>query len=234
MKKTIICIAAMAALTGCTDSETRQQINMFWMQQYIQVMAKLSGIDFSAMNTQPAMPVGEMTQIPLDNELPQPMPAAQELEKWQDEQEQPLQAVAQKPVAPRQRTAAKNEPVLDVQLEDEALEGVAPYADRVRMKRAITAVQRTNKKTLAELKNTRGTAMRNKAAHIFANTEEQLQNEAAQAADFQAYFSRQRQLLAQQEKAIKRLLNPQATTQPVKTTARPPATKKTGRRNRRG
>lgn len=115
------------------------------------------------------------------------------------------QTIPQPPNQPRKPVAPQPQ-MIDVTLETDALPGKAPLADRKRMKRAWDAVQLSNQKTLEDINTTFGEQVKNKVFVITANTEKQLKKEAKEAANFAAYFARQRDLLTKQDQALTQLM----------------------------
>lgn len=164
---------AAALLAGCTTPEQDQQIRLFWLTQYGELMAKHLG-----------------KNLPAPAALAHSMPEAS----------QPAAVrTPRKPIEPQPQ-------LIDVTLETDALPGNAPLADRKRMKRAWDAVQLSNQKTLEDINVAFGAQVKGKAFLITANTEKQLKQEAKQAANFAAYFARQRDLLAKQEQSLTQLM----------------------------
>lgn len=179
MKKYILLpLAAAVMLAGCTTKEQDQQIRTFWMKQYMNVMVKLMS--------------KKMDSLP--------------------------QAARQKLAAPQVRTGGQNihqpqrtqpapQPqIMEVTLDTDALPGRAPHADRVRMKRALEAVQISNQNILSDIAVTFGDNVKTQALVLTAGTERQLKQTAANSASFAAYFTAQQQLLAQQEQQLNQLM----------------------------
>lgn len=100
--------------------------------------------------------------------------------------------------------------IMEVTLDTDALPGRAPHADRVRMKRALEAVQISNQNTLSDIAVTFGNNVKTQALVLTAGTERQLKQAAANSANFAAYFSVQQQLLAQQEQKLNQLMKQNA------------------------
>ncbi|MGN0024871.1 MAG: hypothetical protein ACI351_05510 [Candidatus Avelusimicrobium sp.] len=171
-----IFIAAALLTAGCTSPEQDQQIRLFWLQQYTNLMMKKSGRTPS--DTTRRMPTTTM------------LPAAQ---------------APRQEVTPRQEMAPQPQ-LIDVTMETDALNGKAPFQDRVRMKRAWNAVQAVNQKTVEDIGTAFGEQVKTKAFIITTNTEKQLKQEAKNATDFASYFARQQELLAKQEKDITQLM----------------------------
>lgn len=165
-----IFLAAALLAAGCTTKEQDRQIQLFWLQQYTNLMMKSSGgLPSSARPMMPAPGMNAVSHAPRPQAEPQPQ-------------------------------------LIDVTLETDALPGKAPHADRVRMKRAWNAVQISNQKTVEDINTAFGAQVKAKAFIITANTEKQLKQEAKEAADFNAYFARQRELLTKQEQDLTRLM----------------------------
>lgn len=182
MKKYILLpLAALVMLAGCTTKEQDQEIRAFWMKQYMNVMVKLMSKK-------------------LDN-LPQA--ARQKLAAQQ------VRTGGQN--VPQQRTQPAPQPqIMEVTLDTDALPGRAPHADRVRMKRALEAVQISNQNTLTDIAVTFGNNVKTQALVLTAGTERQLKQAAANSANFAAYFAAQQQLLAQQEQKLNQLMKQNA------------------------
>ena len=172
-----IFIAAALVAAGCTSPEQDQQIRLFWLQQYTNLMMKMSG----------NIPSRAAHRIPSVNT---PAPDAY---------------APRKDAAPRKETDPHPQ-LIDVTMETDALEGKASHQDRVRMKRAWNAVQSSNQKTVEDIGTAFGEQVKAKAFIITANTEKQLKEEAKNAADFSSYFARQQELLAKQEQDITQLM----------------------------
>lgn len=178
MKKQLffILIAAVLLAAGCTSPEQDQQIRMFWLQQYTNLMMKRLGD--MPLRTEPHIP--DTTMFPSGS-------------------------AARKEAAPRKETDSQPQ-LMDVTMETDALDGKASYQDRVRMKRAWNAVQSSNQKTLEDIGTAFGEQVKAKAFMITANTEKQLKQEAKNATDFVSYFERQQELLSKQEQDITQLM----------------------------
>lgn len=183
MKKYILLpLAAVITLAGCTTPEQDQQIRTFWLKQYMNVMVKM------------------MSQK-LQN-LPQ---AARHKMA-----EQQARTDGQNAPQPQRPQPAPQPQIMEVTLDTEALPGRAPHADRVRMKRALEAVQISNQNTLSDISVTFGNNVKTQALVLTAGTERQLKQAAANSANFAAYFSIQQQLLAQQEQKLNQLMKQNA------------------------
>lgn len=183
MKKYILFpLIGAIALAGCTTKEQDQQIRTFWLKQYMNVMVKM------------------MSQK-LQN-LPQS--ARQKLA------EQQARSGGQNASQPQRPQPAPQPQIMEVTLDTDALPGRAPHADRVRMKRALEAVQVSNQNTLSDISVTFGNNVKTQALVLTAGTERQLKQAAANSANFAAYFSIQQQLLAQQEQKLNQLMKQNA------------------------
>lgn len=119
----------------------------------------------------------------------------------------PMQDLHPREIRPAPRPAAQPQPqVIDVTIETDALPGKATHAERIRMKRAWDAVQISNQKTLDDINAAFGAQVKSKAFIITTNTEKQLKQAAKNAANFAAYFTQQKELLAKQEQALNALM----------------------------
>lgn len=122
----------------------------------------------------------------------------------------PMPATPRMPARERQATPQTEQQslpsLMDVTIETDALPGKAPHAERVRMKRAWDAVQIANQKTLDDINTAFGDQVKSKAFLVTANTEKQLKQAAQNAADFNAYFTQQKELLTKQNQAITALM----------------------------
>ncbi|MBO7191430.1 MAG: hypothetical protein J6V32_04955 [Elusimicrobiaceae bacterium] len=183
MKKTILFITCTCLLTaGCLSKEQKEKVNLFWAMQIMNVMMKISGKAMPAMPMQPAN-----GQMPVD---------------YPNNPDAPIMP-ATNPEAIPQRPAPQ---VIDVMMDDTALPGKASREDRVRMKQALSAVQENNQKLLQDLRKTFGNNVKEKAFYITLETEKQLKQAAAEATTYSDYMAKQQHLLAQQEKAIAKLM----------------------------
>lgn len=109
-------------------------------------------------------------------------------------------AVAQKPLPQ----------IIEVTMESDEIKGVAPQADLARMKRALSAVQLANQKTLTDIGTTFGETVKNKALMITTATERELKQEASVSATFTDYLTKQRELLTEQNKQLNQLMTQNA------------------------
>lgn len=180
-KRSLFLLVAAVVLAGCTSKEQEQQIRLFWLQQYTNLMMKKIAAAQQSLAKDPRM-----------------KEFAAALQKINA---QPLPAAPQQP-APR----AKPPQIMEVSMSEDLLPGKASEADRARMKRALEAVQLSNQATLSDIETTFGGDVKYKAFLITAKTERQLKNIAAQSANFTAYFNEQQKLLKNQEAQINQLL----------------------------
>lgn len=190
IKLLILCAVLFSA--GCTSPEQDQQIKQFWMEQYVNLMAKYTaGMErMEANNSQQAAksPLMRVLQNLKHNPAPQPQPKP-----------------AAVPAKPRPAAPALPQ-MLEVSMEQGALPGKAPEADRLRMKQAWNEVQLNNHAILQDVQTMFGEDIKVKAFLITAQTEATLKQEAANAADFKTYLARQTQILEKQENALQQLM----------------------------
>lgn len=180
-KRSLFLLVAAVVLAGCTSKEQEQQIRLFWLQQYTNLMMKKIA--------------DAQHNLAKDPRMKEFVAALQKINA------QPLPAAPQQP-APR----AKPPQIMEVSMSEDLLPGKASEADRARMKRALEAVQLSNQATLSDIETTFGGDVKYKAFLITAKTERQLKNIAAQSANFTAYFNEQQKLLKNQEAQINQLL----------------------------
>lgn len=180
-KRSLFLLVAAVVLAGCTSKEQEQQIRLFWLQQYTNLMMKKIA--------------AAQHNLAKDPRMKEFAAALQKINA------QPLPAAPQQP-APR----AKPPQIMEVSMSEDLLPGKASEADRARMKRALEAVQLSNQATLSDIETTFGGNVKYKAFLITAKTERQLKNIAAQSANFTAYFNEQQKLLKNQEAQINQLL----------------------------
>lgn len=180
-KRSLFLLVAAVVLAGCTSKEQEQQIRLFWLQQYTNLMMKKIA--------------DAQHNLAKDPRMKEFAAALQKINA------QPLPAAPQQP-APR----AKPPQIMEVSMSEDLLPGKASEADRARMKRALEAVQLSNQATLSDIETTFGGDVKYKAFLITAKTERQLKNIAAQSANFTAYFNEQQKLLKNQEAQINQLL----------------------------
>ena len=180
-KRSLFLLVAAVVLAGCASKEQEQQIRLFWLQQYTNLMMKK---------------IADAQQnLAKDPRMKEFAAALQKINA------QPLPAAPQQP-APR----AKPPQIMEVSMSEDLLPGKASEADRARMKRALEAVQLSNQATLSDIETTFGGDVKYKAFLITAKTERQLKNIAAQSTNFTAYFNEQQKLLKNQEAQINQLL----------------------------
>lgn len=180
-KRSLFLLVAAVVLAGCTSKEQEQQIRLFWLQQYTNLMMKKIA--------------DAQHNLAKDPRMKEFAAALQKINAH------PLPAAPQQP-APR----AKPPQIMEVSMSEDLLPGKASEADRARMKRALEAVQLSNQATLSDIETTFGGDVKYKAFLITAKTERQLKNIAAQSANFTAYFNEQQKLLKNQEAQINQLL----------------------------
>ena len=200
MKKiNLLLLAACVLAAGCTSKEQDEKIKTFWMGQAFAVMLKVGSLKSpKAMET-----------MPLD--------MLKNLHK--SDSAFPAESVPTVPVATSPASAssdalrpANNTPrpkpmqVLDVTMDAEALPGKASYSERIRMKKAWTAVQESNQNLLKDIKSAFGRKVGDKAFYITVNTEQKLKHVAANVSNYNDYATAQKQILAKQEQAIKQLM----------------------------
>ncbi len=183
MKKfLLIPLAALFALAGCTSKEQTQQIRLFWLQQYTNLMMKKLTAKQQELANDPRLK--DFTAM-----LKQSNPSAS--------QNNSIQNAPKRPAQPQ---------IMEVTMETDTLPGKASQADRTRMKRALEAVQISNQNTLADIDATFGSQVKYQAFLLTTKTERQLKQIAAQSANFTAYFTQQQKLLKEQDQQINELL----------------------------
>ena len=178
MKKiTLLIFASCLVLAGCLSREQRAQINQFWAIQIYRVQVKIYQLSHRGTSTPRPL-------VPPTNNVPaiSKTPTGQET-----------------PVMPRVQ-------VLDVTMDTETLPGLAPQEERIRMKEAWTTVQENNQTLLQDLQTTFGNNVKEKAFFLTLETEKQLKQAAATAPDYNTYIQTQTQLLNEQDKAIRQLM----------------------------
>ncbi len=187
MKKSILLpFAIVLLLAACTSKEQESQIRLFWLQQYANFMTKQLSQKQKALQQDPRFKNWTET-----------------FKNTQSQAAAPGQTVPQnnpaaaKPARPQ---------IMEVTMDTDALPGKASHADRVRMKRALEAVQLSNQKTLSDVAITFGENVKYQAFLLTAQTERQLKKIAAESADFSAYFASQQKLLQEQDRKINELL----------------------------
>ena len=95
-------------------------------------------------------------------------------------------------------------------MDTDELPGKAPQAERAKMKSAFDAVQVNNQAALVSIERTFNTAVKHKAFLITTQTEKDLKAAAAKSANFQAYLSEQKRLLALQDQKLMQLMKQNA------------------------
>lgn len=183
MKKfLLIPLAALFAMVGCTSKEQTQQIRLFWLQQYTNLMMKKLTAKQQELANDPRLK--DFAAM-----LKQSNPSAS--------QNNSIQNAPKRPAQPQ---------IMEVTLETDTLPGKASPADRARMKRALEAVQISNQNTLADIDATFGSQVKYQAFLLTTKTERQLKQIAAQSVNFTAYFTQQQKLLKEQDQQINELL----------------------------
>ena len=100
---------------------------------------------------------------------------------------------------------------MEITMEDDGLvKGKAPLKDRQAMQRAIEKVQKDNEKTLQDIGQMFGNATQAQAFAITSSTEKTLRQKASTSVSLQAYLTAQKQLLAQQEQNLNKLMQENA------------------------
>lgn len=191
MKKIILCIVtAGVVLAGCTSKEQDKKIQAFWQQQGTNAARK-----WVAKN--PAL----WGKILPDSLTAKPAPVTY------------TSTFPRNPVAatPQRRPAAPRKPapevqVLDISMDEEAFPGKAPYDERVRIKQAWSNTQVNNQNALRDIQTAFGSEVREKAFYITVETERKLKQEATTVANYKTYLARQTEILAEQDEAIKKLM----------------------------
>ena len=187
MKKTILCIIGVyLVLAGCTSKEQDEKIQLFWQQQYTNASRKL------------------MAKNPAFWQKLLPVSPAKSGEIYTSTF--PRRTAA----TPQKRTAAsrpKNTPqILDISMEGEAFPGKASYAERVRIKQDWANVQENNQNTLRDLQTAFGNEVKDKAFYITLETERKLKQEAMTVPNYKTYVTKQKNILAEQDTALKKLM----------------------------
>lgn len=185
MKKSILLsLSAIILLAGCTSKEQSQQIRLFWLQQYANLMMK------KAKNNQ--------QKLAADPRLKELVTALQKINTQPNLTDTPQQnRPVERPAQPQ---------IMDVTMDTDPLPGKASQADRTRMKRALEAVQLSNQRTLNDIAVTFGEQVKYKAFLITTQTERQLKKIAAQSPDFASYWEKQQKILNDQNTQINKLM----------------------------
>ena len=185
MKKSILLsLSAIILLAGCTSKEQSQQIHLFWLQQYANLMMK------KAKNNQ--------QKLAADPRLKELVTALQKINTQPNLTDTPQQnRPVERPAQPQ---------IMDVTMDTDPLPGKASQADRTRMKRALEAVQLSNQRTLNDIAVTFGEQVKYKAFLITTQTERQLKKIAAQSPDFASYWEKQQKILNDQNTQINKLM----------------------------
>ena len=193
MKKNLLIICAICLFAaGCTKPEQDAKIKMFWLEQYMNLMAKLTA-------AQTKLDVHSSQDI--SNKLHE---ALQNLHTQTPDKPQPAAASS---AAPKPRPAAKKLPeMLEVTLDEEALPGKAPLQERILMKKAWNEAQLDNHDFLQDLQDMFGEDVKVKAFLITSQTETALKKEAAKAPSYQAYLVQHKKLVQAQTAALQQLM----------------------------
>lgn len=204
MKKyTLLPLIAVSLLAGCTTKEQDEKIKTFWMMQSMQLMNKVASTKMDQLTKLAAGSanfgaMGAMGSRHMDfpEHFDGPTPAL------------PAQN-ASTAAAPVRRTTPAPQ-IMDVTMDTDELPGKAPQAERAKMKRAFDAVQVNNQAALVSIERTFNTAVKHKAFLITTQTEKDLKAAAAKSANFQAYLSEQKRLLALQDQKLMQLMKQNA------------------------
>ncbi len=211
MKKQILLVLlAAAVLAGCTSKEQDMKIRLFWMgqlgnysmknsQKNMEKLMKLSTGNFGKKNEWENFDFKDLEGL-------------EGLENWENFEDfdsttntLPASAPANATTAAARKEAPKPQ-IMEVTMDTDALPGIAPYEERVRMKRAWDAVQLANQKMLADIEKTFGEGVKNRAFYYTTDNEKTLKTIASSSSDFNSYFALQQHLLADQEQKINNLL----------------------------
>ncbi len=119
---------------------------------------------------------------------------------------------AQKAIAKYGVPSAPAKQYMEITMEDPSgvVRGKAPLKDRHAMQQAIEKVQKDNEKTLQDIGQMFGNATQAQAFAITSATEKALRQKAAASTSLQAYLAAQKQLLAQQEQNLNKLMQENA------------------------
>lgn len=198
MKKTYLFILCTGlVLAGCTSKEQDEKIKVFWGNQLFDVMMKAS-----AKN--PAMLQKNMPLSVVQSASVRPQHVMSDKTNHMTGNISTVNTHGN--VTTQNASKTPQVQVLDVTTEEDILPGKAPYAERVRMTSALGHVQENNQAILKDLQSTFGEEVKNSAFYITLDTERKLKKEAATALNYKAYVARQTQILAEQDKAIKQLM----------------------------
>ena len=191
IKKYFLLFAIIAVFCcGCTTKEQDQKIKLFWLQQFANASTKVLAVNMNKLaSLQAKGAFGKKPSLPVKTASVQP--------------------TVQK-TAPVRQPVQESPQLIEVTLDTDQVVGVAPQADLTRMKRAISAVQLANQKTLTDIGTTFGESVKNKALMITAATERKLKQEASVAATFTEYLAKQRDLLTAQNKQLNQLMTQNA------------------------
>lgn len=119
---------------------------------------------------------------------------------------------AQKAIAKYGTPAEAAKQYMEITMEEPAgpVRGKAPLKDRQAMQRAIEKVQQDNEKILQDIGQMFGNSTQTKAFAITSNTEKTLRQKASASSSLQSYLTAQKQILAQQERSLNKLMQENA------------------------
>ncbi|MBR4682229.1 MAG: hypothetical protein IKP06_02870 [Elusimicrobiaceae bacterium] len=209
----IFCAVLLGA--GCTNPEQDQKIKSFWMQQYLNVMMKVSSMssgnpadamsNLSADRAQKLEQLTALLQASLNKANP---PEQTPVEVAQPVEEKPAPVPA--PVKKKAAKAAALPQVLEVTMDEAFLPGKASVKERTLMKEAFDEVQLDNQEILQDIQTTFGEDVKVKAFLITTRTETELKKAAAEASNFKGYLKRQKQIVDKQKTALQQLMQQNA------------------------
>lgn len=188
MKKHIFLLLGALLLTAaCADQENISKANDFWMKQFVAFMG--------TKGLTPQKAKGLPTQLLPQNDGDE-----------ENAQDSLFPSLLQQPRRPAKAAAAKsNAPIIEVEMEEPVLPGIAPLQDRVQMTNLLNIVQESNQEILTSFGDLNPT-VRNQLLTVTTQTERRLKREAAQAKNFSQYALRQQQLLQAQTKRIEQII----------------------------
>lgn len=207
----IFCTVLLGA--GCTNPEQDQKIKAFWMQQYLNVMMKVSSMSSGTPEGAMSNPNADRTQKleQLTALLQASLNKANQTEQAPVEVAQPVEEKpAPAPVKKKVAKAAALPQVLEVTMDEAVLPGKASIKERTLMKEAFDEVQLDNQEILQDIQTTFGEDVKVKAFLITTRTETDLKKAAAEAANFKEYSKRQKQIVDKQKTALQQLMQQNA------------------------
>ena len=232
MKKTIwLVLGVCLSVAACTSKEQEQEIRTFWKKQVERLDSRFLGRTQmtpqdiqeqlrkireqagspSQLKESAAAGVEKISQkfaahkSAVSSSEPSPVVEKPVSKPVLQTAQKPARKMAAKPVTTM--PAAPSQQVLEVTLDGgDAFPGVAPYKDRVRMKKEWNNLQVRNQAAVRDILKTFGTDVYNEAVVITARTEQQLKKTARTAGSYAAYVSQQRVLVAQQEQSLQKLM----------------------------